>query len=284
MTQAIRAILGAARATRAAAGRREATATRGRYTAPMAGRSKGEKVDADGVRPDAVALSRRLARAIPEPVCELDHENPWQLLVATILSAQSTDRRVNLVTPALFEACPTPEALAEAPRERVEELVKSTGFFRNKAKNIQGASSLLVERHGGQVPADLDALVALPGVARKTANLVMGFCFGRPTGIVVDTHAGRVARRLGLTREEDPVKVERDLCAAFPESLWILTGQRFVLHGRYVCLARKPRCAHCALNELCPSAEAAPAGTWTARARFEDRLVASRGDVDEPGR
>jgi endonuclease-3 len=229
-------------------------------------------------------LGQRLARAILEPRCELDHQSPWQLLIATILSAQSTDARVNLVTPALFEAYPTPAALAEAPREEVEELVRSTGFFRNKAKNIQNASRLLVERHGGEVPADLDALVELPGVARKTANLVMGICFGVATGMVVDTHAGRVSRRLGLTEHEDPVKVERDLCARFPQPEWVATGHRLVLHGRYVCLARKPRCRDCALSELCPAAEAEPRGAWADRARFEDRLVASRGDLDEPGR
>ena len=232
----------------------------------------------------ASELQERLESAIPEPRCELDHRDPWQLLIATILSAQSTDKRVNLVTPELFAAYPTPAELAAAPREAVEALVKSTGFFRNKAKNIQGASQLLVERHGGEVPRDLDALIELPGVARKTANLVMGICFGVPTGMVVDTHAGRVGRRLGLTAQKDPVKVERDLCALFPESTWIPNGHRLVLHGRYVCLARKPRCADCALNELCPEAEAEPVGDWRARARFEDRLVASRGDVDEPGR
>jgi endonuclease-3 len=202
--------------------------------------------------------------------------------VATILSAQSTDRRVNLVTPVLFEAYPTPAALAAAPRERVEELIKSTGFFRNKTKSIQGASRMLVERHGGRVPEDLEALLELPGVARKTANLVLGTAFGIASGIVVDTHAGRVARRLGLSAEEDPAKVERDLCAAFPRTSWVALGTRLVLHGRYVCLARKPRCAECALAELCPSAQAEPEGPWSARARFEQRLVETRGALDGP--
>jgi endonuclease-3 len=202
--------------------------------------------------------------------------------VATILSAQSTDKRVNLVTPALFEAFPAPAALAAAPRERVEELIKSTGFFRNKTKSIQGASRMLVERHGGRVPEDLEALLELPGVARKTANLVLGTAFGVASGIVVDTHAGRVARRLGVTEEEDPVKVERDLCAAFPEASWVALGTRLVLHGRYVCLARKPRCPECPLCELCPSAEGEPEGPWSARARFEQRLVETRGALDGP--
>jgi endonuclease-3 len=225
-------------------------------------------------------LRQRLAKAIPEPRCELDHESPWQLLVATILSAQSTDRRVNLVTPELFRAFPNPAALAGAPREMVEGLVKSTGFFRNKAKNIQAMSQRLVDEHAGEVPQDMDALVDLPGVARKTGNLVLGTAFGVAAGIVVDTHAGRVARRLELTDEEDPVKVERDLCAAFPRRAWIDTGHRFVLHGRYVCLARKPRCANCALNELCPAREAEPEGGWTARANWEQALVESRGQSD----
>jgi endonuclease-3 len=228
------------------------------------------------------ALARRLAKAIPEPRCELDHADAWQLLVATILSAQSTDARVNQVTPALFAAYPTPAALAAAPRERVESLIHSTGFFRNKAKSIQGASRLLVERHGGEVPRDFDALLELPGVARKTANLVMGTAFGEPSGIVVDTHAGRVARRLGWTTAEDPVEVERDLCAAFPRASWVALGHRLVLHGRYVCLARRPRCRDCPLAEPCPSAEAEPNGSWSERARFERRLVESRGAVDEP--
>ena len=144
---------------------------------------------------------------------------------------------------------------------------------------------MLVERHGGRVPEDLEALLELPGVARKTANLVLGTAFGIASGIVVDTHAGRVARRLGLTEEEDPVKVERDLCAAFPKASWVALGTRLVLHGRYVCLARKPRCRECPLSELCPSAEGEPGdtgGPWSARARFEQRLVETRGALDGP--
>jgi endonuclease-3 len=225
-------------------------------------------------------LRKRLAKAIPEPECELAHENPWQLLVATILSAQSTDRRVNMTTPELFRAYPDPAALAQAERSDVERLVKSTGFFRNKAKSIQNMSRMLVERHGGEVPRDMPALLELPGVARKTANLIMGTAFGVNSGIVVDTHATRVSQRLGLTKEKDPVKIERDLCAVFPKRTWALTGHRLVLHGRYVCVARKPRCGSCALNEVCPSSEAAPEGSWTARARWEDRFVGSRGELD----
>lgn len=244
-------------------------------------RKPNRKVSARLVKsaPDARVreLRSRLAKTLPEPRCELEAASPWQLLVATILSAQSTDKRVNLVTPELFATYPTPAALAVARREDVERLVKSTGFFRNKAKAIQGASRLLVERHGGEVPRTLEALVELPGVARKTANLVLGTSYGLASGIVVDTHAARVAQRLGLTQESDPVRIERDLCARFPRASWPDTSHRLVLHGRYVCLARKPRCSQCPLAELCPSREAEPEGTWTARAVGERDVVASRG-------
>ena len=202
-------------------------------------------------------LRAGLARAVPEPRCELDFApgDAWQLLIATILSAQSTDARVNQVTPALFRRYPTPAALGAAPQEAVEALVQSTGFFRNKARAIREASRAIAERFDGQVPRDMDELQSLRGVARKTANLVLGTAFGLPTGIVVDTHAARVAQRLGLTKETDPVKIERDLCALFPREEWVATGHRLVLHGRYTCTARSPRCAECALNELCPSRE-----------------------------
>lgn len=218
-------------------------------------------------------LRRRLARAIPEPRCELDFQSPWQLLVATILSAQSTDARVNLVTPELFRRYPTPAELAGARRETIEELVHSTGFFRNKAKAVQGAGRVIADEHGGEVPRDMETLVALPGVARKTANLVLGTAYGIPSGILVDTHAGRVASRLGLTTEQDPVRIEADLCAVFPKRSWVETGHRLVLHGRYVCKARKPACGTCPLNEVCPDRAADPEGTWTARARAEAERV-----------
>ena len=222
-----------------AAQRRASRGTRARKA--VAGR------DAERVR----SLRARLAKTLPEPRCELDFQSPWQLLVATILSAQSTDKTVNKVTPALFHDYPTPAALAAAPREEIERLVRTTGFFRNKAKAIQGAAQVLVERHAGQVPRALEALVELPGVARKTANLVLGTAFGLSTGIVVDTHVTRVAQRLGLSTESDPVKIERDLCALFPRKSWPDTGHRLLLHGRYVCLARAPRCADCAIRDLC---------------------------------
>ena len=225
------------------------------------------------------ALRRRLAKAIPEPECEIDHADAWQLVIGTILSAQSTDKRVNMTTPALFEAYPTPAALGAAEQEDVERLVKSTGFFRNKAKSIRAASQKIADEFDGQVPREMDALMTLPGVARKTANLVLGTAYGIASGIIVDTHARRVSQRLGFTSETDPVKIERDLCALFPRKDWIDTGHRLVLHGRYVCLAKKPRCAGCALNELCDAREAEPEGSWTKRALGEADLVASRGEL-----
>lgn len=222
-------------------------------------------------------VKRRLGRAIPQPRCELEHHCPWQLLVATILSAQSTDKMVNSVTPALFRRYPTPAALGQARTSSVERLVKSTGFYRNKARAIIGASKLVAERHGGSVPRSIDALLELPGVARKTANVVLGTAFGMASGFIVDTHAGRVARRLGLTRQSDPQTVEQDLCRLFPRRSWVDMGHRMVLHGRYVCTAKSPRCARCPLADACPSAEATPERPWTALADEEGAHVASRG-------
>ena len=215
---------------------------------------------------------------MPEPQCELDHQNAWQLLVATILSAQSTDKRVNLVTPALFARYPTPAALGAAEPADVEDLVRTTGFFRNKTKAIRAASGLIAERHGGEVPRTVEELVELPGVARKTANVVLGTAYRIPSGIAVDTHATRVSQRLELSAEKDPVKIERDLCELFPRESWPDMSHRLILHGRYVCVARKPDCAHCPLNELCPSAETKPEGTWTSRAQAEGKRVAARDE------
>lgn len=223
----------------------------------------------------------RLTAAMPSPECELDHDSGWQLLIATILSAQSTDKRVNMVTPDLFARWPGPAELAAATQEEVEEVVRTTGFYRNKAKNIRGSAKVIAEEHGGVVPQDLDALVALPGVARKTANLVLGTAYGVASGVVVDTHAGRVAARLGFTEQKKAPKVEKDLMALLDEHEWIAMGHRLVLHGRYVCLAKKPGCARCPLAEHCPSADgpegALPEGTWQERADAEGRLVKSRG-------
>jgi len=225
----------------------------------------------------AAGVRDRLSMTMPEPKCELDHVDAWTLLVATILSAQSTDKMVNTVTPVLFRRWPTPADLAAAKQDAVESVVKSTGFFRNKAKSIREASRLVTEKFGGTVPKTVDEMLELPGVARKTANVVLGTAYRVSSGITVDTHAGRVARRLRLTKQEDPVRVELDLCGVFPQDSWIDMGHRFVLHGRYVCLARAPRCKACPINELCPSRQAEPEGTWQERAAQESHLVETRG-------
>jgi endonuclease-3 len=223
-------------------------------------------------------IARRLAQAIPTPRCELDHQSPWQLLLATILSAQTTDARVNAVTPELFARWPTPRDLARARLDEVEAVVRATNFYRTKARSIVRAAQMIAEELGGEVPRTMEAMLRLPGVARKTANVVLGTGFGVAAGIVVDTHVGRVACRLGLTASEDPAEIERDLCALFPRRRWVETGHRLLLHGRYVCVARAPRCAACPLNELCPSRTEPPAGTPRDRAAGERRVVESRGD------
>jgi endonuclease-3 len=196
----------------------------------------------------------RLRALYPEPHCELAHRSAWELLVATQLSAQCTDRQVNLVTPELFRRWPDAAALAQADPSELEAIIRSTGFYRNKARNLLGAARILVERHGGEVPASMEALVALPGTARKTANVVLGTAFGIEEGVVVDTHVLRVTRRWGWHEEKDPVKVERVLMALLPRGEWDAFGHRCVLFGRYHCGARAPDCAGCGLAESCPSA------------------------------
>lgn len=204
----------------------------------------------------ASEILARLKREYPDAHCELGHESPFQLLVATILSAQCTDKRVNMVTPLLFETFPTAAALADAPTEKLEDLIRSTGFFRNKAKSLIGLGKALAERHGGEVPDTMEELVRLPGVGRKTANVVLGNAFNRNEGVVVDTHVGRLSSRLGLTRETDPVKVERDLMPLFPRQDWALLAHLLIFHGRRVCVARAPRCDRCVLSDICPSSRA----------------------------
>jgi endonuclease-3 len=223
--------------------------------------------------PDMAQLSTRLISALPEPRCELAFKNGFELLVATILSAQSTDKAVNTVTPELFKRWPSPRALAGAAQEDVEVVVKRTGFFRNKAKSIRTTAQKLVSDFAGEVPRTLDALVTLPGVARKTANVVLGTAYGIASGFVVDTHISRVAQRLHLTEASEPVKIEQDLCARFPSAEWVDMGHRILLHGRYTCLAKKPLCTACPLNELCPSRENKPEGSWEERARGEAQRV-----------
>jgi endonuclease-3 len=174
------------------------------------------------------------------------------LLVATILSAQCTDERVNMVTPELFRRWPTAAEMARAPTKQLETVIQSTGFFRNKAKNIKAASLAIVDQHNGEVPRDMDQLVALPGVGRKTANVVLGTAFGLATGVVVDTHVTRVSRRLGLTEHTDPVKIEQDLMQIVPKSEWVDFAHRMIHHGRQICTARKPKCPECSMNKFCP--------------------------------
>jgi endonuclease-3 len=198
-------------------------------------------------------IYRRLIEHYPNAHCALDFKTPFQLLVATILSAQCTDKRVNMVTPALFKKYKTPKAMAEANPEELEEMIKSTGFFRNKTKSLLGMSSAVADRHGGKVPQEMDELVQLPGVGRKTANVVLGNAFDKNEGVVVDTHVGRVSGRLGLTKNTDPVKIEQDLMKLFPKEDWTLLSHLFIQHGREICDARRPACERCFLNDICPS-------------------------------
>lgn len=199
-------------------------------------------------------MARLLARHYGEAECALRHRNALELLVATILSAQCTDVRVNQVTPELFKRFPTAEALARADRKELERLIRPTGFFRNKARSIQGAARMLMEKHGGKVPDTMEELLELPGVARKTANVVLGTWFKRASGVVVDTHVRRIARLLGLTDEEDPKKIELRLMELLPEREWIGFSHRLIWHGRRVCIARRPKCDVCPLAPCCPSA------------------------------
>jgi endonuclease-3 len=197
-------------------------------------------------------ILERLRDDYPDAECELDFQSPFQLLVATILSAQCTDKRVNMVTPALFDRFPDSGAMAAAPVEEIQELVKTTGFFRNKAKNIKGASERIVAEHGGEVPRTMPELLRLPGVARKTANCVLSNCWGLAEGVVVDTHVLRLSNLLRLSRAHDPVKVEEDLCLKIPREDWPDFSHLLIWHGRRVCVARRPRCDECTLAELCP--------------------------------
>jgi endonuclease-3 len=204
--------------------------------------------------PERVAeILRGLDEHYPAVECALTHNSPWELLVATILSAQCTDARVNMVTPALFKAFPTPEAMAAAPLEAIEEKIRSTGFFHNKAKNIQGAARTLLSDFHGVVPQTLAELITLPGAARKTASVVLGVCFNKAEGVVVDTHVFRIARRLSLARGETPQKVEQELMRILPRERWISFSHQLIHHGRQICDARKPKCSDCPFEPLCTS-------------------------------
>lgn len=200
-------------------------------------------------------ILQRLKEEYPDACCALEHRSPLQLLVATILSAQCTDKRVNMVTPALFERFPDAAAFAAADMVELEEMIRSTGFYRNKAKSLQGLGQGLQSDHEGEVPATMKELSSLPGVGRKTANVVLGNAFGIDEGVVVDTHVGRLSNRLGLTEQSNPVKIESDLMALVPQHDWTIWAHLLIFHGRQVCKARKPACADCVLFDLCPAAE-----------------------------
>jgi endonuclease-3 len=205
-------------------------------------------------------ILRGLDEMYPNATCALDHRDPWQLLVATILSAQCTDKRVNLVTPALFAKYPTPRDFAAVRPEVLAHDIRSTGFFNNKAKSIVGAAKKVVQEFGGKVPRTMEELLTVPGAARKTANVVLGTAYGVAVGVVVDTHVQRVSRRLDLTKNTDPVKIEQDLMKAIPEERWILFSHQIIHHGRALCQARKPRCAECVLNPVCYAKDKTVAG------------------------
>ena len=217
-------------------------------------RTRFPQLKGSALKLHAAAVYAELARLYPDAHCELDYRNAYELTVATILSAQCTDKRVNMVTPSVFAAYATAAALADAPLERVEKLVKSTGFFRAKANNLVGMAQAVVTRHGGEIPHTMEALVELPGVGRKTANVVLGNVFGINEGVVVDTHVGRLANRLGFTKAADPVKIEAALIPLFPRETWTMLAHLLIWHGRQICDARSPRCGLCDLRPRCPSA------------------------------
>ena len=214
----------------------------------------------DPLAPQRIAaILDALRKAYPNVVWPLTHRNAFELVIATALSAQTTDATVNMVTPELFRLFPNPRALAEAPLAEIEQLIHTTGFYRAKAKNIQGAAKMLVERFHSKVPETIEELTQLPGVARKTANVVLGSWFGIPSGVVVDTHVLRISQRLELTEATEPVKVEQDLMKILPQDRWIQFSHEVIHHGRQICIARKPRCADCTLESLCDSGDK----TWS---------------------
>lgn len=226
---------------------------------PVSPKAKKGKT-AKPLAPERIAaILDALEKAYPKAVCALNHRSAWELLVATILSAQCTDVRVNLVTPELFKIYPTPEAMSKAPLPALEELIRTTGFFRNKAKSIQGAGRVVSQEYGGKVPQTMDEMLRIPGSARKTANVVLGSWYGIALGVVVDTHVLRLSRRLELTKETTPEKVEQDLMKILPQKKWIEFSHQIIYHGRQVCFARNPKCADCTLEHLCNSADK----TWT---------------------
>jgi endonuclease-3 len=224
-------------------------------TEPVAPRVRRGKT-AKPLAPERVsAILDGLQKAYPHAVCALNHRSAWELLVATILSAQCTDVRVNLATPALFKAFPTPKAMVAASLPELEELVRTTGFFRNKSKSIKGAGRVVTEEFDGEIPLTMEEMLRIPGAAHKTANVVLGSWYGIAVGVVVDTHVLRISRRLELTKQTTPEKVEQDLMRVIPQPKWIEFSHQIIFHGRQICVARKPRCADCTLERLCNSAD-----------------------------
>jgi endonuclease III len=243
-------------------GKAPAAAPKGRQNgAEKSARASAPKLESyNPVSPERVAeILRRLDQLYPAVTCALTHASAWELLVATILSAQSTDANVNRVTPELFRKYPTVEAFAALTPEQLEPDVRSTGFFRNKSKSVVGAAKKIVADFGGQVPDDMEELLTLPGVARKTANVVLGSWFGKAVGVVVDTHVHRISRRLELTTQNDPQTIEQDLMKVIPQEKWILFSHQIIWHGRKLCIARRPKCAECALENLCHAGDK----TWS---------------------
>jgi endonuclease III len=234
-----------------------------RIAAPKKPAAKTKATTVKGYNPLAPErvneILRRLDQRYPDATCALHHNSAWELLVATILSAQCTDVRVNMVAPILFEKYPTPEAFATLQPEELEPDIRSTGFFRNKSKSVVGAARKLISEFGGEVPRTMDELLQLPGVARKTANVVLGTWYKIADGVVVDTHVQRISRRLELTKNEDPQKIEQDLMKVIPRDKWIVFAHQIILHGRALCIARKPKCADCPLEDLCHAADK----TWS---------------------
>ena len=227
---------------------------------PKAAKNKSAKSGYNPVAPERVKdILNRLDQRYPNVRCALHHNNAWELLIATVLSAQCTDVMVNKVTPVLFQKYPTPQAMAAATPEELEPILRPTGFYRNKAKSVVGASKGIIENFGGQVPDDMDKLLSLPGVARKTANVVLGSWFGIGVGVVVDTHVHRISRRLELTKADDPKNIEQDLMKVIPQPKWIDFSHQIIHHGRALCIARRPKCAECPLENICHAADK----TWS---------------------
>jgi endonuclease-3 len=254
------AILGTVRADKGARPRKDGTAKTSLATKPPVKVSAGKKKGYNPTAPERVQeILARLAALYPDATCALQHKSAWELLVATILSAQSTDVGVNLVTPVIFRKYPTVQDFAAITPEQLQPDVRSTGFFRNKSKSVVGAAKMIVNEFGGQVPDDMEKLLTIPGVARKTANVVLGTWFHKNEGVVVDTHVHRVSRRLELTRNDDPKKIEQDLIKILPREKWTLFSHQLIWHGRKLCIARKPKCVDCSLETICHAADK----TWS---------------------